>query len=83
MDVWTITTQLLQDKVFIRNPGWKNYSCGGNIMITSSIDLFRLGYTNVLGGEYIEAYKEKMRQNKEDEVQEQEEEVLEPYEHEY
>ena len=83
VDVRTITTRLLQDKVFVRNPGRRNYSGDGDSTITSSIDLFGLGCTNVLSGDCIEAYKEKLRRNREDEVQDQEEEVLDPYEHEY
>ena len=51
-------------------------------MVTSSIDLFGLGCANVLSGQFIEAYKDKMRRNREDEVQELEEEVLDPHEHE-
>lgn len=82
VDIRTITMRLLQDKVFIRNPGRRNYSGQGESMVTSSIDLFGLGCANVLSGQFIEAYKDKMRRNREDEVQELEEEALDPHEHE-
>jgi len=82
VDIRTITMRLLQDKVFIRNPGRRNYSGQGESMVTSSIDLFGLGCANVLSGQFIEAYKDKMQRNREDEVQELEEEALDPHEHE-